>query len=57
MAALAGVSASTASKALNDTGQLRAETRERVRQAAEQLGFTPDTAAARSRPGAASRSA
>ncbi|MGW6198735.1 LacI family DNA-binding transcriptional regulator [Kribbella sp. NPDC055110] len=42
VAALAGVSASTASKALNDTGQLRASTRERVRQAAEQLGFTPD---------------
>ncbi|MFG1908982.1 LacI family DNA-binding transcriptional regulator [Kribbella sp. NPDC048928] len=43
VAALAGVSASTASKALNDVGQLRAETRERVRRAAEQLGFTPDS--------------
>jgi LacI family transcriptional regulator len=43
VAALAGVSASTASKALNDTGQLREETRERVRRAAEQLGFTPDS--------------
>ncbi|ADB35196.1 transcriptional regulator, LacI family [Kribbella flavida DSM 17836] len=43
VAALAGVSTSTASKALNDTGQLRAETRERVRRAAEQLGFTPDS--------------
>ncbi|MEU8222735.1 LacI family DNA-binding transcriptional regulator [Kribbella sp. NPDC048915] len=43
VAALAGVSASTASKALNDTGHLRAETRERVRRAAEQLGFTPDS--------------
>ncbi|WP_246633464.1 LacI family DNA-binding transcriptional regulator [Pseudonocardia nigra] len=42
VAALAGVSPGTASKALNDTGQLRAETRERVRRAAEQLGFTPD---------------
>ncbi len=42
VAALAGVSTSTASKALNDTGQLREETRERVRRAAEQLGFTPD---------------
>ncbi|NYD23207.1 LacI family transcriptional regulator [Kineococcus aurantiacus] len=42
VAALAGVSAGTASKALNGTGQLRAETRERVRRAAEQLGFTPD---------------
>jgi LacI family transcriptional regulator len=43
VAALAGVSTSTASKALNDTGQLRPETRERVRRAAEQLGFTPDS--------------
>jgi LacI family transcriptional regulator len=43
VAALAGVAASTASKALNDTGHLRAETRERVRRAAEQLGFTPDS--------------
>ena len=43
VAALAGVSAGTASKALNGTGQLRAETRERVRRAAEQLGFTPDS--------------
>jgi LacI family transcriptional regulator len=42
VAALAGVSPGTASKALNDTGQLRPETRERVRRAAEQLGFTPD---------------
>lgn len=43
VAALAGVSASTASKALNDVGQLRESTRERVRRAAEQLGFTPDS--------------
>ncbi|WP_020391699.1 LacI family DNA-binding transcriptional regulator [Kribbella catacumbae] len=43
VAALAGVSAGTASKALNNTGQLSAATRERVRRAAEQLGFTPDT--------------
>jgi LacI family transcriptional regulator len=43
VAKLAGVSASTASKALNDVGQLRESTRERVRQAAEQLGFTPDS--------------
>jgi len=43
VAALAGVSAGTASKALNGTGQLKAETRERVRRAAEQLGFTPDS--------------
>lgn len=42
VAARAGVSIGTASKALNDTGQLRAETRERVRRAAHELGFTPD---------------
>jgi LacI family transcriptional regulator len=42
VAALAGVAPGTASKALNGSGQLRAETRERVRTAAEQLGFTPD---------------
>ena len=42
VAALAGVAPGTASKALNGSGQLRAETRERVRAAAAQLGFTPD---------------
>jgi LacI family transcriptional regulator len=42
VAALAGVAPGTASKALNGRGQLRADTRERVRRAAEQLGFTPD---------------
>lgn len=42
VAALAGVSIGTASKALNGTGQLRAETRERVRQAADRLGFVAD---------------
>ncbi|QKS13573.1 LacI family DNA-binding transcriptional regulator [Curtobacterium sp. Csp1] len=45
VAALAGVSIGTASKALNDTGQLRAETRERVKAAAEQLGFVGDARA------------
>ncbi|WP_232821680.1 LacI family DNA-binding transcriptional regulator [Desertihabitans aurantiacus] len=43
VAALAGVSPGTASKALNGTGSLRAETRDRVREAARQLGFTPDS--------------
>jgi LacI family transcriptional regulator len=43
VAALAGVTPGTASKALNGTGQLRASTRERVLRAAEQLGFTPDS--------------
>ena len=42
VAALAGVAPGTASKALNGSGQLRAETRDRVRAAAAQLGFTPD---------------
>jgi LacI family transcriptional regulator len=42
VAALAGVSIGTASKALNDTGQLRAETRARVRDAAQKLGFVMD---------------
>lgn len=45
MAALAGVSPGTASKALNGTGSLREETRRRVREAAQQLGFTPDARA------------
>ncbi len=39
VAALAGVSAGTVSKALNGRGQLRAETRRRVVAAAQELGF------------------
>ncbi|WIB59447.1 LacI family DNA-binding transcriptional regulator [Curtobacterium sp. MCLR17_007] len=42
VAALAGVSIGTASKALNGTGQLRDETRARVRAAAAKLGFVGD---------------
>ena len=42
VAALAEVSIGTVSKALNGRGQLRAETRERVQAAAEQLGFRPN---------------
>ena len=49
VAALAGVSTGTASKALNGRGSLRPETRQRVRQAADQLGFVVN-AAARSLP-------
>src|SRR5919197_1319135 len=45
VAALAGVSVGTASKALNGRGQLREQTRERLRAAAEQLGFQPNTVA------------
>ena len=45
VAAAAGVSISTASKALNGQGKLRAETRDRVAQAARQLDFAPNTLA------------
>ena len=45
VAALAGVSVGTASKALNGRGSLRPETRHRVLSAAEQLGFQPNKAA------------
>ena len=45
VAAAAGVSVGTASKALNGQGKLRPETRERVAQAAQQLGFAPNTLA------------
>ena len=40
VALAAGVSPATASKALNNTGQLRESTRRRVREAADRLGFT-----------------
>ncbi|ACU73850.1 transcriptional regulator, LacI family [Catenulispora acidiphila DSM 44928] len=42
VAGLAGVTVGTASKALNGRGSLRAETRQRVLEAAEQLGFSPN---------------
>jgi LacI family transcriptional regulator len=45
VAALAGVSTGTASKALNGRGALRPETRLRVREAAERLGFVANAAA------------
>jgi LacI family transcriptional regulator len=45
VAAMAGVSVGTASKALNDVGSMRAETRERVRLAADRLGFQVDAVA------------
>ncbi len=41
VAARAGVSVGTVSKALNGSGRLRDETRARVRAAAAELGFTP----------------
>ncbi|WP_370102895.1 LacI family DNA-binding transcriptional regulator [Streptacidiphilus sp. MAP12-20] len=42
VAALAGVTPGTASKALNGRGRLRPETRQRVVEAAEQLAFQPN---------------
>ena len=45
VAAAAGVSAGTASKALNGKGKLRAETRARVLRAAQRLAFVPSTLA------------
>src|SRR5438093_10918045 len=42
VAAAAGVSIGTASKALNGQGKLRAETRDRVAAAARELGFAPN---------------
>jgi LacI family transcriptional regulator len=45
VAAEAGVSIGTASKALNGQGKLRDETRERVADAARRLGFAPNTLA------------
>ncbi|MEU8613822.1 LacI family DNA-binding transcriptional regulator, partial [Actinoplanes sp. NPDC048791] len=45
VAALAGVSVGTASKALNGRGSLRAGTVDRVRQAAARLDFRPSQAA------------
>ena len=44
VARLAGVSISTASKALNGRGHVRAETRSRVVEAAERLSFSPEPA-------------
>ncbi|GAA2992043.1 LacI family DNA-binding transcriptional regulator [Streptosporangium longisporum] len=45
VATRAGVSIATASKALNGRGQVRAETRERVFRAAEELSFRPNALA------------
>jgi LacI family transcriptional regulator len=45
VAALAGVSVGTASKALNGRGSLRVQTRQRVQEAAQRLGFQANAAA------------
>lgn len=51
VARAAGVSPGTASKALHGSGSLRPATRERVRAAAEVLGFVPGAAPGPPRPG------
>lgn len=45
VAQAAGVSVATASKALNDTGRMTEETRERVKRVAGELGFRPNAMA------------
>jgi LacI family transcriptional regulator len=45
VAAAAGVSTATASKALNDTGRMSVETRERIKRTAQELGFRPNALA------------
>ncbi|HEY9012307.1 MAG TPA: LacI family DNA-binding transcriptional regulator, partial [Devosia sp.] len=45
VAKAAGVSVATTSKALNDTGRMTDETRERVKKAAAELGFRPNAMA------------
>lgn len=45
LASIAGVSISTASKALNDTGRMGEETRERVKRIAREIGFRPNALA------------
>ena len=45
VATAAGVSIATASKALNDTGRIGAETRARVKRVAADIGFRPNALA------------
>ncbi|TJW65379.1 MAG: LacI family transcriptional regulator, partial [Mesorhizobium sp.] len=45
VASAAGVSVATASKALNGQGRMTAETRERIRETAQRLGFRPNSLA------------
>lgn len=45
VAAAAGVSVATASKALNDTGRMATETRDRIRRVAQEMGFRPNSLA------------
>ncbi|MEU4539553.1 LacI family DNA-binding transcriptional regulator [Streptosporangium sp. NPDC023825] len=52
MAALSGVSAKTASRALSGEGYVAAKTRQRVHEAADQLGYRPNGVARDLRRGA-----
>ena len=45
VAALAGVSAATVSRVLDNRPEISAETKERVRAACDQLGYVPNAAA------------
>lgn len=45
VAKASGVSVATASKALNETGRMSAQTRERIKQSAKELGFRPNAMA------------
>lgn len=45
VASTAGVSVSTASRALNEQGRMSAETRDRIRQIAQEIGFRPNAVA------------
>lgn len=45
VASVAGVSVATASKALNGQGRMTAQTRERIRETAQRLGFRPNSLA------------
>lgn len=45
VAAAAGVSVTTASRALNDSGRMQQETRDRVRATAKELGYRPNSMA------------
>ena len=57
VAKLAGVSHQTVSRVINGSPQVRAETRERVLLAMQELDYHPTPRRARSLPGARARSA
>ena len=45
ISAVCGVSVATVSKALNDQSDIGQETKKRIRQVAEEMGYFPNTAA------------